>query len=175
MNKCFVILILFAFLIPTFGQSNNESEWLRQTRYNLESVTNFSHDYRINFFHDCGARALAAALLIHEKSFSFRDIENDLEVWEKGTDLVQLEKCHPNTAFRNRSGRPAKSELFAKITAPTLILKADAQGKIRRQNEEVTKLLKNGRIVHIEGARHNVRRDQKERLLKALKAFLREL
>ena len=79
---------------------------------------------------------------------------------------------HPNTAFRSRSGRPATSELFAKITAPTLILKADAQGKIRRQNEEVTKLLKNGRIVHIEGARHNVRRDQKERLLKALKAFL---
>ena len=82
---------------------------------------------------------------------------------------------HPNTAFRSRSGRPATSELFAKITAPTLILKADAQGEIRRQNEEVTKLLKNGRIVHIKGARHNVRRDQKERLLKALKAFLGEL
>ena len=67
------------------------------------------------------------------------------------------------------------SELFTKITAPTLILKADAQGNERKKNEEVAKILKNGRIVHVEGARHNVRRDQKARLLKALKAFLGEL
>lgn len=82
---------------------------------------------------------------------------------------------HPDTAFRSRSGRPAMSELFAKITAPTLILKADAQGADRRKNEEVAELLKNGRIVHVEGARHNVRRDQKARLLKALRTFLGEL
>ena len=82
---------------------------------------------------------------------------------------------HPNTAYRSRDGRPAMSELFAKITAPTLILKADAQGDVRRQNEEVARLLKKGTIVHVEGARHNVRRDQKARLLKALKAFLGEL
>jgi pimeloyl-ACP methyl ester carboxylesterase len=61
------------------------------------------------------------------------------------------------------------------IAAPTLILKADAQGEVRKQNEEIAALLPNGRIVHIEGARHNVRRDQKEALIKALKAFLEEL
>jgi pimeloyl-ACP methyl ester carboxylesterase len=82
---------------------------------------------------------------------------------------------HPDTAFVGRSGRPPMSELFAKITAPTLILKADAQGAERKKNEDVAELLKNGKIVHIEGARHNVRRDQKARLLKALKAFLGEL
>ncbi len=67
------------------------------------------------------------------------------------------------------------SELFAEITAPTLILKADDQGELRKTNIEVTGILKHGRIVHIEGARHNVRRDEKQRLLKALKAFLGEL
>jgi pimeloyl-ACP methyl ester carboxylesterase len=82
---------------------------------------------------------------------------------------------HPDTAFRSRSGRPPMSELFTKIKAPTLILKADAQGDERKKNEEVAKLLKNGKIVHVEGARHNVRRDQKARLLKALKGFLRAL
>jgi hypothetical protein len=50
-----------------------------------------------------------------------------------------------------------------------------AQGDERKKNEEVAKLLKNGKIVHVEGARHNVRRDQKARLLKALKAFLSAL
>jgi len=82
---------------------------------------------------------------------------------------------HPDTAFRSRSGRPPMSELFSKITAPTLILKADARGDERKKNEEVAKLLKNGKIVHVEGARHNVRRDQKARLLRALKTFLGEL
>ena len=41
-----------------------------------------------------------------------------------------------------------------------------------KKNIEVTSILKHGKIVHIDGAGHNVRRDQKQRLLKALKAFL---
>ena len=67
------------------------------------------------------------------------------------------------------------SELFTKITAPTLILKADDQGELRKQNVKVSAILKNGKIVHIKGAKHNVRRDQKQRLLKALKEFLGQL
>jgi pimeloyl-ACP methyl ester carboxylesterase len=67
------------------------------------------------------------------------------------------------------------SELFAKITAPTLILKADANAEERQQNEAVAHILKNGKLVHIEGAGHNVRREQKVVLLKELKAFLKEL
>jgi len=55
-----------------------------------------------------------------------------------------------------------------------LILKADAEGEVRRENEDAAKLLRNGRIVHIKDAGHNVRRDQKERLLKVLKEFLNQ-
>jgi pimeloyl-ACP methyl ester carboxylesterase len=82
---------------------------------------------------------------------------------------------HPNTALGSMGGRPPMKELFGKITAPTLILKADAQGDLRRQNEETAKLLKKGQIVHIEGAAHNVRRDQKQRTLDALNRFLAQL
>ena len=95
---------------------------------------------------------------------------SECEIWAPSKRLY-----HPNLAYRKIGERPPMSELFARITAPTLILKADAQGEVKKQNEEVTQLLKNGTIVHIEGARHNVRRDQKELLLKALTAFLREL
>lgn len=80
---------------------------------------------------------------------------------------------HPDTALgRGTSARPAMSSLFAKISAPTLILKADAQGEIREQNEKVASILKNGTIVHIAGAGHNVRRDEKQQTLAALKPFL---
>jgi pimeloyl-ACP methyl ester carboxylesterase len=79
---------------------------------------------------------------------------------------------HPNTAYRRIGDRAPMSELFAKITVPTLILKADAAPDVRKQNEEMTRLLKKGKIVHIDGAGHNVRREQKQRLLGALKPFL---
>jgi len=82
---------------------------------------------------------------------------------------------HPNNAYRTIGDQPSMGELFEKITVPTLILKADAQGELREKNIEVAKILKNGTLVHIAGAKHNVRRDQKELLLKELKAFLAKL
>lgn len=67
------------------------------------------------------------------------------------------------------------SDLLSKITAPTLILKADAEPDIRKQEIEIASLLANGKIVHIAGAGHNIRREQKESLIKTLSLFLGEL
>ena len=67
---------------------------------------------------------------------------------------------------------PPVSELFPKITVPTLILKADAQGDLRKQNEEVARRLPRGKIVHVEGAGHNVRRENRARTIEVMKAFL---
>ncbi len=70
------------------------------------------------------------------------------------------------------AGRPPMSELFQQITAPTLILKADAEGAQRQHNEEITSILAEGQIVHIAGAGHNVRREGKDETLKVLRDFL---
>ena len=78
---------------------------------------------------------------------------------------------HPDTALLCRGKRPPMSELFPKITAPTLILKADADAALKKQNEQVASQLKNGKIVHITGAGHNVRREGKEQTVQVLKAF----
>jgi pimeloyl-ACP methyl ester carboxylesterase len=80
---------------------------------------------------------------------------------------------HPFTVVSAPVTRPPMSELFAKITAPTLILKADAQGDLRQQNEAVAGKLAKGKIVHITGAGHNVRRENKAMTLEVLRAFLR--
>jgi pimeloyl-ACP methyl ester carboxylesterase len=79
---------------------------------------------------------------------------------------------HPGTAAIGTGARPPMTELFLKITAPTLILKADAQGDLRKQNEDVAAKLPKGKIVHIEGAGHNVRRENKTQTLEVLRAFL---
>jgi pimeloyl-ACP methyl ester carboxylesterase len=100
----------------------------------------------------------------------------------KNTAAWGLEECrlwapskllhHPNNAFRSFGGRPSMDELFDKIAVPTLILKADAPPDVRKQNEAVAKHLAHGELVHIDGAGHNVRREQKSRLLAALNEFL---
>jgi pimeloyl-ACP methyl ester carboxylesterase len=79
---------------------------------------------------------------------------------------------HPFTIRETPAARPPMRELFAKITAPTLILKADAQGDLRAQNEEVARILPKGKIVHIAGAGHNVRREGREETISVLRAFL---
>lgn len=93
---------------------------------------------------------------------------SECEIW-----APSKRRHHPDTALgRGIGARTPITELFAKITAPVLILKADAQGELRQQNEKTAAILKNGKIVHIEGSGHNVRRDEKQRTLAVLKPFL---
>jgi pimeloyl-ACP methyl ester carboxylesterase len=93
---------------------------------------------------------------------------NECEIW-----APSKRRHHPDTALgRGPVARPPMTELFQKITVPTLILKADAQGELRQQNEKATTFLKQGQIVHIEGAGHNVRRENKPRTLEVLQPFL---
>lgn len=96
--------------------------------------------------------------------------EEECRIWAPSKRLH-----HPNTAYRRIGDRRPMNELFQQITVPVLILKADAEPAERAQHKEMTKLLKNGKIVHIDGAGHNVRREQKQRLLDALKPFLASL
>jgi pimeloyl-ACP methyl ester carboxylesterase len=82
---------------------------------------------------------------------------------------------HPFTASGTAAVRPAMQELLPKIAAPTLILKADAQGELRDANNAAAKLLPKGALVHITGAGHNVRRENKEMTVAEMKKFLGSL
>ncbi len=79
---------------------------------------------------------------------------------------------HPNTALGTIGSRPPMKDILPKITAPTLILKADAQGDLRKKNEEVAALLPKGKIVHIAGAGHNVRRENRQQTIDVMREFL---
>jgi pimeloyl-ACP methyl ester carboxylesterase len=93
---------------------------------------------------------------------------SECEIW-----APSKRRHHPDTALgRGVGARPPMSDLFGRITVPTLILKADAQGELRQQNERVAAILKHGEIVHLEGAGHNVRREAKQRTVEVLRAFL---
>ena len=69
-------------------------------------------------------------------------------------------------------------ELVRRIACPTLLIYADADrgGLVTPAvAEEVRRLLPNGRVVHISGAGHNIRREQFESYLAAVTAFLAEV
>ncbi len=84
-------------------------------------------------------------------------------------------RFHPNLVLRRPGDRPQTADLFAQITAPTLILKADAEGDLRKQNEAIASRLPKGRIIHVAGAGHCVRRDRKAEALQAVREFLAEV
>jgi pimeloyl-ACP methyl ester carboxylesterase len=71
--------------------------------------------------------------------------------------------------------RMSTAETLGKITAPTLILKADAPPDVKAANNEAAKVLKNGKLVHIDGAGHNLHHDKREKTVEVLTAFLGSL
>jgi len=69
-------------------------------------------------------------------------------------------------------------DICARIVCPTLLITADvADGAIVTPDSaaEASRLLRKGRVVHIAGAGHNIRRDQFEAYMTAVRAFLAEL
>lgn len=69
-------------------------------------------------------------------------------------------------------GTISTGDALARITAPALILKADATPEVRAANEAAAKVMKNGRLVHVDGARHNLHHDKRARTVELLKEFL---
>ena len=58
------------------------------------------------------------------------------------------------------------------IVCPVLFLKADADEDERVRHREIVRRLPDGEIVHVDGAGHNVRRDQQARTTYHLGRFL---
>ncbi len=62
-------------------------------------------------------------------------------------------------------------EFFADISCPTLFLKADTDSAERHRHRKIVERIPLGRIVHIDGAGHNVRRDCHEESVRVLRQF----
>ncbi len=64
------------------------------------------------------------------------------------------------------------SKIYPKITAPMLILKADADKENRQKHLKVSELLQNGKMVHIDDAAHLVRQDKPAETERQIRIFL---
>jgi pimeloyl-ACP methyl ester carboxylesterase len=95
----------------------------------------------------------------------------DYELWAESKLLV-----NPSVVtILEGDGFGNAIETYSKITAPTLILKADAKEESRDQHREIARHLKNGKIVHIDGAGHVIRNDRPAETEKVIREFLASL
>ena len=109
------------------------------------------------------------ALARAERHPGWNDAEYD--GWAEAKMLVS-----PNVAnILGGTGFGDMREVFPKITAPTLILKADADEAARKEHLALAALLPQGKLVHIDGAGHVIHLDKPEATEREIRAFLASL
>ncbi len=127
----------------------------------------------------------APETLVAQNNYSFEDLvatcgrqnpkwdSMDCQYWA----LSKKQYHGPYTSAQSQAmtGTMATGDSLAKISVPALILKADAPPEARKANEEAAAVMKNGRLVHIDGAAHNLHHDQRKRTVEVLTDFLKTL
>ena len=91
---------------------------------------------------------------------------------------VAKQQVSPNVTQYITAPRKSWRELVGQIRCPVLLITADvAEGALVTPEvaAEAVKLMPKGRVVHIPGAGHNIRREQFEAYMTAVRAFLAKL
>jgi pimeloyl-ACP methyl ester carboxylesterase len=97
----------------------------------------------------------------------------DCQYW--ALSKKQYHGAYSSGTWQAMSGTMRTADALAKIKVPALVLKADASPEVRKANEEAAKVMQRGRLVHIDGAGHNLHHDQLARTVEVLKEFLATL
>ena len=87
----------------------------------------------------------------------------------------QYHGAYTNEAWQAMSGTMSTGDSLAKIPVPALILKADASSEVRKAHEKAASVMQNGRLVHADGAGHNLHHDELKRTVEVLTEFLSTL
>jgi pimeloyl-ACP methyl ester carboxylesterase len=97
----------------------------------------------------------------------------DCQYW--ALSKKQYHGAYTKEAWEVMSGVMRIGDSLAKISVPALILKADAPAEARKAHIEAARLMRNGKLVHIDGAGHNLHHDDLDRTAQLLTAFLSTL
>ncbi|MEF8851847.1 MAG: alpha/beta hydrolase [Haloarculaceae archaeon] len=84
-------------------------------------------------------------------------------------------RVSPNIVGVFEAGWLDPEETFPDITAPTLVLRADADEAARERDRERVARMTDGRVVHVDGAGHCVFRDEREFATAQLREFLADV
>jgi pimeloyl-ACP methyl ester carboxylesterase len=97
----------------------------------------------------------------------------DCQYW--ALSKKQYHGAYTEQAWSVMSGVMRIGDSLAKIRVPALILKADAPAESRKAHEQAVNVMHRGRLVHIDGAGHNLHHDELDRTVEVLREFLSTL
>jgi len=127
----------------------------------------------------------APEMLARQNNYAFADLvakcSNDNPLWDavdcQYWALSKKQYHGPYSAVQAlaMTGTMNIGDSLAKISVPALILKADAPPDVRKANEEAAAAMKNGKLVHVDGAKHNLHHDKRARTVELLTQFLDKL
>ena len=124
-------------------------------------------------------------MLVKQNNYSFDDLVELGRRQNPKWDIVDIKywalskkQYHGSYAQETRqamNGAMRTETALARITVPSLVLKADAPTERRKANEEAVKELPRVKLVHMDGAAHNLHHDQLENTVKEINEFLSKL
>lgn len=94
----------------------------------------------------------------------------DCQYW--ALSKQQYHGPYSQTQMAAMRGLTPPADALPRITAPALILKADATPEVRQGDLAAAAVMKTGKLVHIEGSNHNLHHDKRARTVELLKTFL---
>jgi pimeloyl-ACP methyl ester carboxylesterase len=97
----------------------------------------------------------------------------DCQYW--ALSKIQYHGPYTDTQRQALSGPMRTGNVLAQISVPVLVLKADASPEARESDLARASVIQNGRLVHIDGAGHNLYHDELERTVEVMTEFLSEL
>ena len=124
-------------------------------------------------------------MLVAQNNYSFDDLvatgrrQNpkwdmvDVQYW--ALSKKQYHGAYTSQAWQAMSGSMRTGDSLAKIPVPAIILKADTSPEGRNANEEAVREMPKVKLVHIDGAAHNLHHDELGRTVEVLTEFLSTL
>jgi pimeloyl-ACP methyl ester carboxylesterase len=97
----------------------------------------------------------------------------DCQYW--ALSKKQYHGVYDDGTWQAMSGSMRTGDALARIAVPALILKADAPPDVRKGHQEAASVMSKGRLVHVDGAGHNLHHDQLARTVELLTGFLSAL
>jgi len=125
-------------------------------------------------------------VLVKQNNYKFEDLvakghrdnpkwdDVDIQYW--ALSKKQYHGAYSQDTFREvMQGSMRTGDALATIPVPMIILKADAPPEQRKAHQEAASVMKKGKLVHIDGAAHNLHHDQLERTVEVLNEFFATL
>lgn len=100
---------------------------------------------------------------------------DDVDIYYWAVSKKQYHGPYTPEQAQALTGTMSTADALAKIKVPSLILKADAKPEVRKANEEAARVMQNGKLIHIDGAGHNLHHDKLAKTVEVMNEFLKSL